>query len=222
MKELLIIRHARSLQNIGETTHLDEGLTDFGKSQADTVGRFIGNGQLDFKSDKFDVSDAVMFVSPFLRTLQTAIQIKHRFPDMKAIIAPEIGEYVNHYMQEEIYVPARDKVFPEFDWSLYKGETYNRVDGDWSAGCMDEWHIDRLRQFHAKLPENKPIIVVSHGLPALTLFHCHFQTKTVPVWDFSISNASLTWVKGDRVIWRSRVLYFETDNIAEFSEKNSK
>ncbi len=223
MKELLIIRHARSLQNVGETLHLDEGLTHFGKLQANKVGDFIGKDLVEFKEDKFDVANAVMYISPFLRTLQTAVQIKQRLPKLSAFIAPELGEYVNHFQQEEIYVPVRDKVFPEFDWSGYKGQNYNCIDREWDTGCDDKNHLQRIADFHSRLPEDKPVIIVSHGLPILSLFHFHCGSKThVPVWDYSISNASITWVKGDKVIWRARDLYFETDIMAEFNEKSTK
>ena len=64
------------------------------------------------------------------------------------------------------------------------------------------------------VPLPQKSVVVTHGLPAFTLMHvAKGNVESVPIWDHSIDNCSITYLKGGRVIWHGRNLYHE---IAEY------
>lgn len=201
-KELIIIRHARSLYNIGESKSLDSSLSGFGHRQAKNVGIFIADGGLKEKDHKFDLNNSKLFVSPYLRTLQTMRCIIEENPHLNVEIAPEIGEYVNHTIYPIVHVNPRNETYPDFDWGVGEVHSYNLDHHD------DEWFLDTLSKFYEELPEKS--IVVSHGLPCATLLEVATSINPiVPEWDFSISNASITWIKNGKLLWRGREVYHE-------------
>jgi len=208
------MRHARSKQNIGETEELDEGLSDFGKQQAIIVARFIKRGLVKYMGHEFDMSKAKAFVSPFLRILETVRPLQQAFPSLEVTVCGDLGEYVNHYDYPELKVPNRKHLFPSYNWDSYQEETYNQ------KHHTDSWHLERLYNFYESLPTATPSIVVSHGFPCLTINNVAIgNVSRVPRWDFSINNASISWVKHGEALWWGRNLYHEVENIAEFNEK---
>jgi probable phosphoglycerate mutase len=79
--ELYLLRHGQSEANAGLTDNLDSGLTPLGRQQADAAAERLAGLALD-----------VVFVSPLLRTLETAEPIC-RSTGLKAVLYPEICEF---------------------------------------------------------------------------------------------------------------------------------
>lgn len=201
-KELIIIRHARSKYNVGATQLADDGITDWGKKQAFNVGQHLRNEQMCYCGFEF-------FTSPFLRCLETA-----SFLQLGPFrVLPGLREYLNHhhkeatvvnrsaeYQQYDLQSHRRDGTF---DWRLFKpdGETYH-------AETNEEFIRRMVDTYHA-LPERS--LVVTHGLPAFTLLHIATTpcVRHIPVWDYSIDNASITWIRKGQVIWHGKNLHHE-------------
>lgn len=90
---IYFIRHAESINNTvlffrkGLEEHIpDSPLSDLGTRQAQALGTFLKNNRKDFAFDH-------IFISPFLRTLQTAASFTHLYPDVPKIVWPDIHEY---------------------------------------------------------------------------------------------------------------------------------
>lgn len=198
--ELIIIRHARSKYNLRDSDDLDDGISEFGEKQAKNVGDFV-HSSLDLTEHKF-------YTSPFLRCLQTADFIASP-SEISPIVMPQLREYLNH-SGRGVHVPNRKEIFSKMNWNVYPdiGETY--------AEEFNETFLHRMHEAYMLLPEKS--VVVTHGLPALALLHVATETRTnsVPVWDHSIDNCSITIIRRGRVIWRGRNLYHEHD----FNQKN--
>ena len=194
-EDLIIVRHARSKFNMRESDDLDDKLTTFGLKQARNVGEFFAHG--------IDVSGFDFFTSPLLRCLQTSQSIVAQFetPPQPRIL-PQLREYLNH-SGRAVTVPNRKVIYTDMNWDIYpdEGETYDEE--------FNETFLCRMHDAYLNL-SNKSI-VVTHGLPALTLMHIATETRTnsVPVWDHSIDNASITVIKKGRLVWRGRNLFHE-------------
>lgn len=196
-EELVIIRHGRSEYNTTKTGGLDCGITDFGKHQAKVVGRFLKN-QMSLRDFRF-------FTSPFYRCLVTSNIIAEE-SGYSFKIHQGLREYINH-SGREVKIPNRSDEFanPRFNWLFYpaEGVTYT-----------DEWNerfLLRMQDCHASLPPKS--VVVTHGLPALLLAKIAAapNTASIPVWDNSIDNCSITYIRDGRVVWMGRNLYTEMD-----------
>lgn len=190
MKELIIIRHARSEHNSGATTSLDSPITKWGEHQAQVLGQFL--------SANFNLDNFKFYTSPFLRCLQTA----NCFPFGEFNVSCNLREYINHDGDSVVIPPRHDKFFQgEFNWDGFCEEkTYQKE--------TNEQLIDRLYEFYYQLPEKA--LVVTHGLPALVLGHIATNTNhVVPVWDYSLDNCSITRILNGRYIWRGRNLHYE-------------
>jgi hypothetical protein len=87
MCELLLIRHAESEFNAKETKDLDSALTRNGRRQAIEVSAFL-------KRKFDDIKNWRGFVSPLLRTLQTA-KIIHEHTDIRFDVDFRLIEYNN-------------------------------------------------------------------------------------------------------------------------------
>lgn len=199
-EELIIIRHARSKHNVRLTDSIDEDITEFGERQARNVGRFLREElQLDCHAEGWSY-----FTSPFLRCLQTSRILQHWMTGVKFEIMHELREYLNH-TGRQCFVPSRAKEFIEFDWSWYAEEGTTYYDE------FNENYLHRMCDAYNKLPQKS--LVVTHGLPAFTLMHiAKGNVDSVPIWDHSIDNCSITYIKRGRVIWHGRNLYHEFEN----------
>ncbi len=209
-RELIIVRHARSKYNMGETTELDAGITEFGQRQASNVGRFL--------QDKVDLEGYEAFTSPFLRCLETTewmsqhirVESRQRLPyALKFNIMSELREYLNH-SGDSVSVPNRGEYqdgreyFPSYNWVHYpkEGETYKAE--------HNEEFLRRMHCAYQKLPEKS--VVMTHGLPAILLAHVATEnTHSVPVWDHSLDNCSVTYIINGRIVWWGRNLFHEVD-----------
>ncbi len=204
-EELIIIRHGRSKHNMGDSDDLDCGMTDFGFHQARNVGKFL---QHEFFSGKFDISCWSLATSPFLRCLQTTQEICSGLQSCPVpIVRPSLREYLNH-SGESVHIPNRSVDFPSYDWTHYpKGMEFSKE--------QNETFLERMHEAHDFIPQLS--IVVTHGLPAYGLKHvAAHNANYVPVWDNSIDNCSITWIRKGRVVWHGRNLFHEV----EYQPKN--
>ena len=200
-EELLIIRHGRSQHNMGESNELDCGLTEFGAHQARNVGKFL---QHQFFSGKFDICQWSIFTSPFLRCLDTTKHICAQMPvNPRAVVCQCFREYLNH-TGDLAHIPNRKEEYPNFKWDHYPDE------GMEFAREQNETFLERMHDAHGVLARRS--IVVTHGLPAYALKHvAAHNANYVPVWDNSIDNCSITWIRNGRVVWHGRNLYHEVE-----------
>jgi len=198
-EELIIIRHARSQHNMGETDDLDCGITEFGIRQANNVGKFL---QHQFFSGKFDIKDWNIYTSPFLRCLQTTDHIFSQLSSIKKpIVCPSLREYLNH-SGNFVDIPIRHTY--DFDWSSFPNDRMEFVSE------QNETFLERIHNAHDVIGNRS--IVVTHGLPACALKHvAAYNANYVPVWDNSIDNCSITWLRNGRVVWHGRNLYNEVE-----------
>lgn len=190
-KEIFIIRHARSEHNTGSTQSLDSNITSWGEIQARALGQYL--------SSTFDLNDFTFYTSPFLRCLQTAALL----PFGAFNVSTKIREYVNHDLVtgNYIHIPRRQEHFNiNFNWDEFFGDDYRKE--------TNEQLIDRLYEFYYSLPERS--FVITHGLPALVLSNiATSNSHTIPVWDYSLDNCSITRIVNGRFIWRGKNLHYE-------------
>jgi broad specificity phosphatase PhoE len=190
MKEIMIIRHARSLYNVEATKDLDAGLTDYGHQQATMVGKFL----------KEDFGDWNIMTSPFLRCLETSQHIIDAL-QCKCIVDGRLGEMtVDYHELDSLHVVERKEKFPDISFSKFNHN-------DFAHERMDEYS-DRLEEMWHDVPEKT--ILVTHGSPVLSFIRMHEGNfGSVPLWNHSVGNCSMTWIRGNRMIWRTRDLYWE-------------
>ncbi len=212
-EELIIIRHGRSKQNVGESLNMDDGLTDFGKRQSFNVGRYLCEGMKLKRPCSF-------YTSPFLRCLETSREIERGMAaylnsgqvppagmgtQNQFLVTPDLREYINHFSGgKEVIVEQRSSEFGPFDWGLYSEQPFKDE--------FNETFLDRMVRVHDFLKERS--VVVTHGLPAFVLLYVAttVNPRHVPLWDYSLDNASITWIKKGRVIWHGKNLYHELEN----------
>jgi broad specificity phosphatase PhoE len=197
--ELIIIRHARSKYNLRKSEDLDDGISEFGEKQCRNLGSFF--------EKEVDLTDHEFHTSPFLRCLQTSDIISSRCGSTP-IVMPQLREYLNH-SGRSVTVINRQEMFPKMNWNVYPdlGELYTEE--------FNETFLHRMHEAYMLLPSKS--VVVTHGLPALTLLHVATENRThsVPVWNHSIDNCSITIIRRGRLIWHGRNLYHEY----EYDEK---
>lgn len=190
---LILIRHGRSCYNVRETKCLDSDLTDFGVTQAKIVGSYLKKIP--------QIYENIFYVSPFKRCLQTAQHIMEqgKFESCQFIINPTISEYLSPLHDLDVVVPNRKDEFPMFNWDLfqplYKPES-------------DKEFMNRIKDSYKNLDDKS--VVISHGLSIVSLFlESQSLLDSMPKWDYSINNCSLTWVKDGVKRWYGRNLYHE-------------
>ena len=186
-EELIIIRHARSQHNAGVSENLDSEITRFGGFQAEALAEFMSKMQLCY----FEFQ-----TSPFLRCLQTATPIAKRL-NVKFKVNIAWHEYLNH-SKGPVTIPNRSETFKEhFNWSNLCFDNYTFDDE------FNEDFIERIHSGYLKLPEKS--VVVTHGLPAFMLLKIATgNLQSVPIWDYSLDNCSITKIVAGRVIWQGR------------------
>lgn len=202
-KELIIIRHGRSQYNVQATKGLDEGLTEFGHRQAKNVGDYFRD--LWQKTMPTDTTSWLpVYSSPFLRCLQTANHITN----CRCVVMPQLREYLNHSpIGSSVEIPVRKDEFG-FNWqNYYSAQTFHQE--------VNEVFLNRMHEAYQALPERS--IVVTHGLPALVLINIATNPglQSLPVWDYSLDNCSISTIKDGRLQWKGRNLFHEYDYKAD-------
>lgn len=210
-KNVIIIRHGRSKHNLGLTKNLNSEISDYGQTMAMAVGRFLKTqlrtnafGLDPFRNESFEI-----YTSPYLRCLQTTelICANAGILPQRVNVDPRLREYNGHAMAwgDEAQVTSyhgSSYGFGQYNWRLMEQHR------SFSHEVNEELH-GRLLSFFEESGNN--VIVVSHGLPCLTLAHIAKDPTMhyIPLWDNSINNASITWLKNGRGVWWGRTLQHE-------------
>jgi broad specificity phosphatase PhoE len=181
MKETIIIRHAETYYNINETENLDSNLTERGVRQAVGLATYLG--------DSGDADGFSGLVSPFVRTLETALAI-HAATGVPFMVFPLVSEYGATWSKVpyHVFVPARQEQYPMFDWSLYQhGELF-------TAETFNQF-LDRMRKvLESDLPEKT--VIVSHGAVVYTLVDLLTGGGMLEEGYGQVTNASVTKLRG--------------------------
>lgn len=210
--ELILIRHAQSMFNAGQTEHLDSQITEKGIEQAHTTGKHL--------KENYDFSKFKGFVSPFLRTLQTAKIINEYLKiDFEVCGGPREMLLHDHELGKKgVSVGNRSKEFG-FYWP---NEIWDRKDGVFYKPETFQSFMDRIKLFMGKLlVEEEKFLIISHASPVQAMYEfCldealhevdDFEThevapKILNNWD-SIHNCSLTHVIDGEVKNYAKVFY---------------
>ena len=201
MQEQLLIRHGRSEHNTRETMFLDSKLTEFGEKQAITVGAFLAKN--------FDLSQWKIYTSPFLRCLLTTKLIVEGYNENSSNpieskfinVNKLIGEWLEIENNEarKIIVKKREYMF-DFDWDDY-------LETEFKTEANKDF-LERMYKFTDY--QKKKCIIISHATPILTMKKIITEKiNNIPCWDFSVDNASISWISNKRLVWNSRNLHYE-------------
>jgi broad specificity phosphatase PhoE len=180
MKRIFLIRHGESEQNIGKTmgTDIFDGdisLTELGKEQAHQTGRYLKSY---IENLNLDISTFKMWVSPYLRTEQTAeiinsyVHVKTVFEDPR-LVEQDYGEFHNRHIEEwakinEVgfkianlrYNSTRGKFFSRFPNGESPFDVYNRI-----SSFLETLHRD----------DDENVIIVCHGVVVRTFLMRFFH-----------------------------------------------
>jgi broad specificity phosphatase PhoE len=191
-KNMLVVRHAESLNNIEATDHLNGDITSYGDFQAHMVSNHMS---------EIGISDYVGYTSPMLRCLKTARYI-HRKTGINFKVCPELAEVPWVFPENGLEIAVMADLFWEMDWgSLIHEETLH------FPKETDDKFVGKLSGFLDLLSHNS--VVVTHGTCVMTLVELSLGAKVekVPEWDGSIKNASLTHVSNGTLKCLSKVVY---------------
>ena len=193
-EELIIIRHARSKHNVRDEEHLDAGITDWGERQSENVAQFL--------KEQMDLTGFSFISSPYYRCLLTGAPIEKHIDACNGFeVWPEFREYLNHSGRECLVSPRREE-FPTLNYDRFDKEELFESE-------HNEVFMNRIHDGFSLLPSKS--LVLTHGLPALSLIEIAKGSLHMPVWDYSVSNCSITYIKRGRIIWHGRSLYHERD-----------
>lgn len=188
-KNIILIRHAESYHNAKLSEDLDTDLTERGKEQAEELSLFIL---------KMGLKGYQGFVSPLLRTLETARQVE-RVTGLSFMVSELISEHSCLYNDSGVRIPCRYKSYDEFYWGeLASSEElfYKREEN------ID--FIKRMIIFFNKLPHNS--LIVTHGNCVMTLIEVAMglTVSEVPEWKEGIANASISLLRNGTLVWMSK------------------
>ena len=125
------IRHAESTNNkllffnkLLEEHVSDPPLSELGQRQAKALGKFLAENREDFNFDR-------IYISPFLRTLQTAAAFTDLYPEVPKTVWPDIHEYggcmrIDPVKKERFSVPGmtRSEIQAQYpDYTVDEGVT---------------------------------------------------------------------------------------------------
>jgi broad specificity phosphatase PhoE len=181
---LVLIRHVHSLLNAHETDFHDCDISKKGQEQ-------LAGITLSLKSllgDQWQDLPFRGFVSPFLRTLHTAMplhKIGINFTVDHRIAETPDAAYKRLKLTDVI---SRHKEFPDYDWRSFPKSGVSQ-----DARTMKQYYED-MGSFIKELP--KYSIVVTHLSPILDLV-AKMSTKT----DKIIGNASVTVIKDGKLLF---------------------
>jgi len=186
--EIVLIRHAQSAYNVGKTKHLDSPLTEDGHHQANVTGQFL---------QSMNWSGFSGFVSPFLRTLQTAT-ILQKFIKVDFEICHEIRELL---MEDHVSVSDRSKEFDHFKWlkneeALFLSEKF-------------ETFFLRMQNYLKKRNEEK-VVIVTHAALVQTIHD--ISTNNMSSYESivegdSVHNCSITRIINGKCQEFAKVVY---------------
>lgn len=185
-KDVLLIRHAESLWNVGKSDSLDSGLSENGSSQAETLATYLSKYASEFKNQYR------LFTSPYLRCLMTARPIS-RISENKFVINTDVAELTDHYPDKGVIVPERKEDFREMYWGNYMPT--------WFVKEPQSSFLARVHRFVDCLPEKA--IIITHGSIVQTVIEILIKSyaHSIPIWDHSIKNGMVSRIKNGKLIW---------------------
>jgi broad specificity phosphatase PhoE len=207
-KEVIIIRHGRSTHNTHQSDDGNAPLTEWGIRQAKKVGQFL---VAHLKLVDFD-----FFSSPFERCLQTMECIRQPlhewgYKNQEYIRMPQVmsglREYLNHFGEPvTLNLNKTKEKFPVGNYHYFSHPEYTiTYEPEWN-----EVFYNRIDRVYRDLPEKS--LVVTHGLPAMLLRQIASNgPRSIPIWDYSIDNCSITYIVDGKIIWNGRNLHTEID-----------
>ncbi len=218
---LYFIRHGQSANNLlyeeqGHDDHRtqDPELTDYGRRQAQSVGRFLANGHNVTPA----ASDALMqdvggfhlthlYASPMVRAMDTAQAIAQA-TGLTPVVWPEVHEtggiwLKNPETEERCGLPGADRTFfetryPQFvlpDGGWAEGGWWNRPYERFNIGC-----IERAKQLLVDLQArhgntDDRVAVVSHGAFYNALMKTMLGISMETALWFTLHNTGLTRIE---------------------------
>lgn len=178
MKSLLLMRHGQSQFNMGETMDYDSDLTERGSYQIQDAAFFV-------KEVLKEPKEYAGFVSPYQRTLKTALPLATRW-GVSFKVDSRIGEAAGDSVGQKITpVPDRLLTYPLFNWNGFK---------DRSARTQAEYEKD-LKAFASALPDKA--IIVTHRSPIEDLVTLLCGKRSA----YEVSPASLTLIENGELIF---------------------
>jgi len=194
MSRVILLRHGQSLFNAGYSSEFDSDLSERGYYQ-------IQDGALHVKElmnlDWIGEIDQIytMFVSPFLRTLKTALPI-HRLFNVKTFVDTRIGETpedVNFFKGKVL--PSRYIDFPTYNWKL------SDFPIEMDKITMEQYHAN-LEDFAKRLPDYS--IVVSHMTTIKDLTALLVGAKKTDFATKEVGNCSVTMVEDGELVFMGK------------------
>ncbi len=208
--QLVLIRHAESFNNIGETEDLDSSLSNNGFNQMQITAKWLKNTF----SQENPFEDFIGYTSPLLRCLQTARSISHNLSIIPFRVDYDLREF--SVTKENPNSPAlkiknRKEIY-DFKW-LHNFHKLEEAHFD-QENLVD--FIPRVKQFHSKLNKDGKYLIVSHGsvcrcLHALETNNLKDMMDGYSNFDFkentSIKNCGITFIKDNEEIMFSKIVY---------------
>ncbi len=185
MKEIIIVRHGESENNVALSDSLDSQITGLGTDQCLKTAEFLSN---------YIKGDWHGFTSPFLRCLQTSHIIQKKL-NIIFKVDPRLKE--NPYVMpvDGLKIQAR-KEYP-FLWEKNDYVFYPEI----------ETYLENVRDFIESLP-NKSIIV-THGTPTITISELSQGVAliNIPRWsERKVENASITHIRNQQLVCFGKVV----------------
>lgn len=178
--KLLLVRHGQSEYNAGLSDKFNSKITQKGVDQAARAGMslraMIGNERF------FGLT------SPYMRCLQTA-NIIAAHTDVKFKVLGSLGETPNELHAKDAYVYCEGKIYPGFDWTLFKSWNYSNE--------SNKSYVARIEEFVNYLGDEN-YLVVSHMTPIMDIVKKICGDKYD---DLTIKNCSITLIENSKAVF---------------------
>jgi broad specificity phosphatase PhoE len=186
----ILVRHAQSMFNAGLTDEFDSDLTERGKIQCQEAAMHVKEVMnLTWPDHDHDFAG---FVSPYQRTLKTAIGMANRW-NIKFTVDHRIGETPTEAFRKFFsVVPNRSADFPDYDWNKFPEEGV-----DISKRMMEHYWAD-LAEFVADLPEKA--VIVSHMTAIQDLAALLTKKDRHAFHGKDVSNVSMTVIEDGHLL----------------------
>jgi len=158
---LYIIRHGQSLENIGQATTPNCGLSPLGEVQSKLIAKFFGNMTIN-----------TIFCSPFRRVIQTASPLSDE-KDVPIILIPEMSEIFTEFLGAPLkqHYPweISSQIIKEFPYSAFR-EPYTANPNWWPKQWPETMEHVRARismfydnELQPLFTSNDHVVVFGHG-----------------------------------------------------------
>lgn len=212
--KIFLIRHGESMQNTKENYNINLPdhkvyLTNQGRNEARKAGEFLSSYII---ANNIDLSNSVMWVSPYTRTRETASIINSILGIEK--IKEDITLIEQRYgLFSDKEIEVIKEMYPE-EFSFY--DNYYQNDGKFYAKLpQGESPFDvalRTKQFIDTIYRDKEdvLFVVSHGTTIKTIVMNYFHYS--PEWfssEITPGNCSIRLIESENGISKEKYIYNE-------------